>query len=401
MHLWEVMCIIYVAIKRAASRRHVPGLQREGWDNMQLKLRKELMDLDKVSYASDHIDLPEGGIDCGEGCTPYGFPPEMLRAAENFDMNRLGPYPHSTAIFDGLLEYWKGQFYLEPENLLMTDGSIAAIYVVCNIFNRPGARVVGIAPQFTDFEMTVRMLGMDYRPVFLRKENNYTIDPDEIIEAIDEDTSLVYIDNPNNPTGQIIDSYAVEQILKRAAKCGAAVIVDEAYGDFMPNQNSAAKFLEKYDNMIMMRTLSKAFGLAGLRIGYIVAAKPVIAAMRKITNPYAVSEFARELGGEALRHSYHIWENITDFARMKREIKASIGKGHLHIAQTYDTVSIFLLWHDDEDIDLKQEFYDRGVLCVSGADFTGLGKNYARIRLPKLEDFPVLFEAFRAIDEGR
>ena len=367
---------------------------------MQLKLRDELLNMEKVSYAMDHIELPEGGVDCSEGCTPYGFPPEMLKAVENFDMNRLGPYPHSTAIFDGLCEYWKGQFFLEPENLFLTDGSIAAIYVICNIFNRPGAKVVGIAPQFTDFEMAVRLLGMDYQPVMLRKETNFTIDPDEIIAAIDEDTSLVYIDNPNNPTGQIIDSYAIGKILDKAAECNAAVVVDEAYGDFMPNQNSAAKFLEKYENMIMMRTLSKAFGLAGLRIGYIIAHKPVIAAMRKITNPYQVSEFARELGGEALRHSYHIWENIIDFAKMKREIKANIGN-RLHIAQTYDTVSIFLLYHDDENVDLKEEFFKRGVLCVSGSDFTGLGKNYARIRLPKIDDFRVLYRAITEIDQGR
>jgi histidinol-phosphate aminotransferase len=122
--------------------------------------------------------------------------------------------------------------------------------------------------------------------------------------------------------------------------------------------------------------------------------------MRKITNPYQVSEFGRELGGEALRHQYHIWENIIDFAKMKREIKSSIGH-NLHIAQTYDTVSIFLLYHDDESIDLKKEFFDRGVLCVSGSDFTSLGKNFVRIRLPKIDEFPVLYKAITDIDQGR
>lgn len=366
---------------------------------MNLKIRQELLELNKVSYASDHIDLPEGGIDCGEGCTPYGFPPEMMKAVEAFDMNRLGPYPHSTAIYDGLCEYWKGQFFLEPENLMITDGSIAAIYVICNLFNRPGAKVIGVAPQFTDFAMAVRLLGMRYEPVMLKKEENYVINPDAIIDAIDEETSLVYIDNPNNPTGQIIDSYAIEQILKKAEKCGAAVVVDEAYGDFMPNQNAAAKYLEKYEGMIMLRTLSKAFGLAGLRIGYIIAHKPLIEMMKKITNPYQVSEFARELGGEALRNSYHIWENVLDFARMKREIKASIGH-HLHIAHTYDTVSIFLLYHDDETVDLKQMFYEKGVLCVSGGDFEGLNRSCVRIRLPKIDEFPILFKAIREIDAG-
>ena len=92
----------------------------------------------------------------------------------------------------------------------------------------------------------------------------------------------------------------------------------------------------------MLRNLSKAFGLANLRIGYIIGHKIVIATMSKITNPYQGSEFVREIGGEALRHSYHIWENIIDFAQMKREIKANIGH-NLHIAQTYDIVSVFRL----------------------------------------------------------
>lgn len=366
---------------------------------MNLKLRPELMDIEKVSYASEHIDLPEGGIDCGEGCTPYGFPPELMSAVDRFDWTRLGPYPHSTAIYEGLCEYWKGQFFLEPGNLLITDGSIGAIYTIVNSFTRPGAKIVGIAPQFTDFEMAVRMNGMQNVPVMLSRENDFVINPDEVLDAIDTDTSLVYIDNPNNPTGQIVDSYAIKKILDKAGDCGAAVVVDEAYGDFMPNQNSAARYLEGYENMIMIRTLSKAFGLAGLRIGYIITQKPLIAAMKKLTNPYQVSEFARELGGEALKNSYHIWENVMDFAKMKREIKAAIGH-RLHIAHTYDTVSIFLLWHEDDSVDLKKMFYDKGVLCVSGEDFRGLGKSYARIRLPKIDDFPMLFKAIQEIDAG-
>jgi len=366
---------------------------------MELKIRKELLENDLISYASDHIELPKNGIDCNEGCNPYGFPPELLEAAKNFDMNRLGPYPHSTAVFDGLTEYWKGQFYLEPENLLLTDGSISAIYTVTNIFNVKGAVVIGVSPQFTDFAENVKLSGMEYRPVRLRREDNYRINPEDIIDAIDDSVSLVYIDNPNNPTGQTVDSYAIEKILQKAASAGAAVVVDEAYGDFMPNENSAARYLEKYPNMIMMRTLSKAFGLAGLRVGYIVAAKPVIAAMRKVGNPYRVGEFAREMAGEALRHSYGIWNNIVDFARQKREIRASIGN-HLHMAATCDTVSLCLLYHDDPDVDLKKEFFDRGVLCVSGADFESLDKSFARIRMPRIDEFKVLFDAVKDIDAG-
>lgn len=363
---------------------------------MELKIRKSLTEHEFKSYAADHIELPEGGIDCCEGCNPYGFPPELDEAVESFDFSRLGPYPHSTAIFDGLTEYWKGQFYLEPENLMITDGSIAAIYTILSIFE-PGAKIIGIAPQFTDVATYAQMIGMDYEPILLRKEDNFRIDPDAILDKIDDSVDIVYIDNPNNPTGQTVDAYAVRKILEKAQEHGAAVVVDEAYGDFMPNENSAARYLEQFPNMIMMRTLSKAFGLAGLRIGYIVAAKPMIGYMRRLRNPYQVSEFARVIGGVALSHPYHIWENIVDFGRQKREIRAAIGNS-LHMAATCDTVSLCLMYVDDENVDLKKEFFDRKVLCVSGSDFYGLGKNFARIRLPRMDEFPVLFDAVKSID---
>lgn len=365
---------------------------------MNLKIRKELKEEEWLSYASDHIDLPINGINCGEGCNPYGFPPELQKVADNFNMKRLGAYPHSTAIFDGLTEYWKGQFFLEPENLMITDGSISAIYTVLSIFGgKEKPKILGLTPQFTDFELHARMLGMDYVPIQLRKENKYQIEPDEIIDAINENYSVVYLDNPNNPTGQIIDKYAIRKILDKALSCGVAVLIDEAYGDFMPNENSAATFLEEYQNMILIRTLSKAFGLAGLRIGYIVASKPVMSYMQRMRNPYQVSEFAREMGGEALKHSYHIWENIVDFARQKREIKAMIGH-KLHMAASCDTVPLCLLWHENSTLNLRQEFYNRGVLCVSGKDFYGLDASFARIRLPKIDDFPLLFQAMQEID---
>ncbi len=367
----------------------------------KLKVREELKTLDKVSYASDHIDLPEGGVDCFEGCNPYGFPPELLEEARAFDLSRLGPYPHSTAIFDGLKEYFKGQVDLEPENLMITDGSISALYTINNLFAEKGAKVLGIKPQFSDQEANLKLNGMIYDAVAMKRENNYKIDTQEILDRIDrdgEDLSMIYIDNPNNPTGQVINCDVIEHIIKKAEPLGIAVVIDEAYGDLMANENSAIKYLEKYENLIMVRTMSKGFGLAGLRIGYIIAAKPVIACMRKLRNPYMVNEFARDLAGAALMHSHHIWSNIADFAKQKREIRAVIGN-NLKMAETCDTVSLCVLYHKDRTVDLKQMLYDRGVLCVSGDCFNGLDKSFVRIRLPKIDEFPKLFEAIKDIDQ--
>ena len=161
-------------------------------------------------------------IDCNEGCNPYGFPPALEEAMADFDIKRFGPYPHSHAIYDGLREYWKGYSDIEPENVLLADGSISALYVIFGLFQAPGAVVLGNAPTFSDAEMAARMLGIEWRAVALNPDRNYRFDPDAFVEQITDDVTMIYIDNPNNPTGQVINLYAIEKILDRALEVGPA-----------------------------------------------------------------------------------------------------------------------------------------------------------------------------------
>ena len=177
----------------------------------ELKISPSLREQEKISYASDVINVPEGGIDCNEGCNPYGFPPALEEAMADFDIKRFGPYPHSHAIYDGLREYWKGYSDIEPENVLLADGSISALYVIFGLFQAPGAVVLGNAPTFSDAEMAARMLGMEWRAVALNPDRNYRFDPDAFVEQITDDVTMIYIDNPNNPTGQVINLYAIEK----------------------------------------------------------------------------------------------------------------------------------------------------------------------------------------------
>ena len=365
---------------------------------MKLKLRKELLDFEAKTYASDSIDLPENGVDCFEGCNPYGFPTELYKAKDAFNIERFAPYPHSNAVLEGLNYFWKGEFELSNYNLMLTDGSVAANYVINNLFTQTNGKVLGVAPQFSNFVSYAVLTGAEYDPIYLTRDKNMRINPEEIIDKLDESYSMVYLDNPNNPTGQIIDIAAIERILRKADDCGVAVVVDEAYGDLMPKANSAIRLIGKYSNLIVMRTLSKGFGLAGLRIGYIIASKYLISCMKKMSNPYQVSEFSREMAGIALHNPHQMELNMLDFAKEKQEIRASI-HNNLTMAESYDTVSIFTLFHKNSDVDLKKMFYDHGILCVSGGDFIGTDKSFVRIRLPKNDEFPVLLSAIKDIDE--
>ena len=399
----------------------------------KLKIKKQLLDQEKISYASDHIDLPEGGIDCSEGCNPYGFPPECAEVVKNFDVSRLGPYPHSQVLYDAIRDYWKDQCFVERENIIIADGSINALYIINNIFDTHNSMVLGVSPQFTDYYMHAEMLGIDYAPYQLKKENNYKFDTYEfmamhyiadkyaIASVPCKSYNFIYIDNPNNPTGQCIDIADIEKIVAGALKKDITVIIDEAYGDFMPKENSAVQLCEKYSNLVVVRTMSKGFGLAGTRVGYIIACKELIHCMNKMVNPYMVGELHREIAAEALKHDDFIEKSRTDFAAMKAEIREVLNpsvvkkhkkngevitkkvpgpaSGRLHMAETLDTNSLFLLYHDDPNINLKKEFYDRGVLVIDGYDFKGLDSSSARVRLPKYEEFPKLLDAIREINK--
>jgi histidinol-phosphate aminotransferase len=388
--------------------------------NEKLKIKKQLLLNEKISYAADTIELPEGGIDCSEGCNPYGFPPECAEVVKNFDVSRLGPYPHSQALYNAISEYWKDQCFVERDNIMITDGSIGALYVINNMFDTHDSVVLGISPQFTDYYMHAEMIGIDYAPYQLKKEHNYKFDRYEFMEmhyiantyagaALPGKTyNFIYVDNPNNPTGQCIAIEDIEKIIKGALKKDITVIIDEAYGDFMPKENSAVQLCEKYPNLVVVRTMSKGFGLAGIRAGYIIACKELIHCMNKMVNPYMVGELSREVAAEALKHDEFIRGCKSDFRGMKKKIRRALGctdkfpagnRGRLHLAETLDSNSLMLLYHDDPSINLKEEFFKRGVLVVDGYDFRGLDSSAARIRLPKAEDFPVLLKAIRQINK--
>lgn len=388
----------------------------------KLKIKKQLLEQEKVSYAMDHVVLPDGGIDCSEGCNPYGFPPECAEVLKNFDPAGMGPYPHSQALYDAIHDYWADQIDVERDNILLTDGSMSALYIVNNIFDTHNAAVLGVSPQFTDYYMHAEMIGIRYAPYQLDRAANYKFSTDDFINMhyrntradevmipeTDSSYNFIYIDNPNNPTGQCVDISDIERIVAEAVKSDITVIIDEAYGDFMPKENSAVQLFTRYPNLAVVRTMSKGFGLAGMRVGYIVAHKNLISYMNKMTNPYMVGELSREIAAAALRYTDFVEQCKADFSIMKNEIKKVLGCseecpagscGSLHIAETLDTSSICLLYHDNSNVNLKEEFFRRGVLVIDGYDFKGLDSSSARVRMPKLEEFPVLLEAIKEISK--
>lgn len=240
-----------------------------------LKLvRPNILGLEAYSTARD---------DCGSN-----QPEIFLDANENPYNNGINRYPdpHQKALKAKVAEI-KG---ISADSLFIGNGSDEAIDLVYRVFCVPGAsNAVSIAPSYGMYEVAAAMNDIEFRKVQMRPD--FSMDTEAMLSAADSKTRLMFICSPNNPTG---NSFPVEQIEDILERFGGVVVLDEAYIDFSVRP-SLTSLVKRYPNLIVLQTLSKAWGMAGLRIGLAIADPAVIALMSKVKYSYNINVLAQKM----------------------------------------------------------------------------------------------------------
>ena len=172
---------------------------------------------------------------------------------------------------------------LGPENVLLGNGSTDIINIVVNTFVAPGEEVVIPVPTFSMYEARVRVSGGV--PVLVPLRPDFSWDIEAILKAINQRTKLIVLCTPNNPTGNELP----EPDLRRVLDLGLPTLVDEAYYELKGDRRSYADLIPEYANLIVSRTFSKAYGLAGLRVGYALAQEGMISFLMRVRLPWNVS----------------------------------------------------------------------------------------------------------------
>jgi histidinol-phosphate aminotransferase len=182
-----------------------------------------------------------------------------------------------------------------PRNIFLGNGSDEAIDILFRSFCNPGVdNVILVPPTYGMYQVSANINDIAVKNVPLTEE--FQLNLDGIAEAIDEHTRLIFICSPNNPTGNSIDRSDVETLL---ANFNGIVVVDEAYINFS-RQKTFIQELTEYANLVVLQTLSKAWGLAGLRVGMAFASEEIIEVMNKVKPPYNVNEASQQLALQAL-----------------------------------------------------------------------------------------------------
>lgn len=349
------------------------------------------------SYAVAVPPDPALLLDCTMGVNPYGCPAAAGEALGRIDPGRLQDYPHSTVLYEGVIRFWQGYAALTEDNLFFSDGSVSGIYCLNNLFAQSVRdEVVGFFPTFTDFVESARRYGLRYRGVPMRMEENGLAAAEDLLPLLNEKTAFVYVDRPNNPTGQTLPLSEVELLCRACLEDGAYCVVDEAYGDFIPREESAITLAERFGNLIVIRTFSKGFGLANLRSAYLILPAELTAMLRQCSNPYVLSDIQRHVCAAALTAPDFPTSHAADFAAAKREIARVIGGG-LHMLRTDERVPICTLYTESAG-NLQQILMDEGIYALTGLDFEGLDERFVRLCVPVLGSLPRLTAALERVE---
>ena len=217
----------------------------------------------------------------------------FLDANENPFENRYNRYPDPRQLeLKGIISEIKG---VPVENMFLGNGSDEAIDLCFRVFCTPGKdNAVAIAPSYGMYRVAADINDVEVREVQLG--DDFSLPVDSLLASCDENTKLMFICSPNNPSG---NSFPMEQMLALADAFNGVLVVDEAYIDFA-NQPSLLTMLPKYKNLIVLQTLSKAYGLAGLRLGLAFADAEIMSIFAKVKYPYNINLAGMERAKELL-----------------------------------------------------------------------------------------------------
>jgi histidinol-phosphate aminotransferase len=362
------------------------------------KIRSHLLQHKKTDYSKESDEHEQNLIDCFLGTNPEVREKKLDFTKYDTTFNSISKYPHNYGTLkNGLMKYWSDVADLNEKQISVAAGSCYILEMINKIFLTPQSKVLGIAPQFSFYISDILSFGSTYDYFPLDSQKNWKFNIDEFLKFDFNDYTLIHIDNPNNPTGQIISITDIERIVKKANDCNTCVLVDEAYGDYMAKNNSALTLLNKYSNVIITRTFSKGFGLAGIRIGYVVANSEIMKYYLLITDPYTLSTIGAECATEILLDEDYIENSKRKSEMKKNRVFATCKK--LSILETAPQTPILTLRHPNPEVDLQQLLISHGVKTASGKDFLLLGKNSVRFRVPHDDDLDPVIKIIHAIEK--
>lgn len=245
---------------------------------------------------------------------------KVMDAIASLSKEDISAYPE----YGSFLKKLSGSMGIKTSQMILTNASDDGIRVVFDTYIDDGSQIVLPVPTFPMFEVYAKIRNAEVRKVLYQKDLSFPAKG--VLASISKKTRIVVLVNPNNPTGTPIRMHDIIKIADKAMSARSIVLIDEAYVQY--SNDSALGLLAKYNNLILLQTFSKAFGLAGLRLGIIISDEKNIEQVRKANSPYSVNVASVAAASAALDdpgYVKHFEDEVKDSKKLLEETLDSLG----------------------------------------------------------------------------
>jgi L-threonine-O-3-phosphate decarboxylase len=336
-------------------------------------------------------------IDFSISTNPLGAPEKALQnIRKSLDLVHHYPDPSHKWLLDVL----SNSVGVGPDNVIVGNGSTELIYLFAEVFLESGYETIIPIPTFSEYKAATERFGGNMVFINCDSAKDFKLDIEELKSAISEKTRIVFLCNPNSPTGYLYNEDDVLQFVEFAAENDVLVFLDEDYIDFVEDSKrySMAEHVGDYDNMFVLRSLTKFFGLAGARIGFGVASPQMIEILKRAKMPWSVNSLAMFGAVEAVKDEDFIKKSRLLLSRSKAELLKMLRT--IPWLKVYPSETNFLLIKIIQgnltSTQLKEGLAKRGYLIRDCKDFDGLNNQFFRITVRKLEENKKLMAAIKS-----
>ena len=343
-----------------------------------------------------HTTNPHGGdiydgeiqLDFSANTNPYGTPQGVLEAMSAV-LNRVHQYPDpycrelvkAISDFESVPRDW----------ILCGNGAAELIYSYCEAL-RP-RRAMELAPTFSEYTLALERVGCQVQRYFLKREHDFTLTEAFLPVLEHSRPDVLFLCNPNNPTGQVIGLPLLEKILSVCHKQGTSLFVDECFLDLSDADVSLKMQLQEHPNLFILKAFTKSYGMAGVRLGYCLCAQTrLLEKMSHTVQPWNVSTLAQSAGVAALRERAFLQKTRALIPVERRWLRAQLEALGFWVCPSKAN---FLLFHAEEN--LHEGLRARGIAIRSCRNYHGLGPGWYRIALRLHEENERLIAAMKEV----
>jgi len=345
-----------------------------------------------------HLGIPpESILDFSASINPLGFSPRFKKNVSSLDETILN-YPdlEAHAFINALAAYHK----LPRENFAAGNGSTEFIYLLPEII-RPKSVLI-VAPTFTEYEHSYqRAKGLVFYCNTLEKDG-FSLQTNNVLDALKRGYGMVYLCNPGSPSGALSSKQAMKEIITAAGKKGTQVILDETFMDFT-EEHSLKHEVTAYDNLYILRSMTKFFALPGLRIGYVISHGKNIEKIQERQQPWSINAVAQHAGTVSLQDTAYIQKTIQYINEARQELAGELKRfSCLHVFSSFTNFLLIKLLDSSPKTtaELQDALLKKGILIRTCEDFQGLSDKFFRVAVKKKNENKRLAAELKKILSG-